>query len=29
MLSVQHRLGFHALLWQDRDIKGEQLEKRA
>jgi len=27
MLSVQHCLSFHALLWQDRDIKGEQLRK--
>lgn len=27
MLSVQQCLGFHALLWQDRDIKGEQLRK--
>lgn len=27
MLSVQHRSGFHGLLWQDRDIEGEQLGK--
>lgn len=27
MLSVQHPVGFHALPWQDRDIKGEKLRK--